>query len=243
MYDNSQAPHQQQGKQSCKLPPSTPGHDLLLLYLLYNPPSPPKKKQKHPRQQNKLTHYSQKSLTYKILGECQKLWYKEKLVQTRNQFCSSPTTSIYPKQKTSTKKTRLELLQQKEGRKEGRKETIFPPSSSSFSTTLFPSFPKLLLQDTASKQASKQASHSKNQKQAKQSWATLLLLLSCSYCSCNTRELLQKPHRSGNTKTNKIVETQGRSTTPKMQLFFFWFWVLVLVLFFWGACELTKKHF
>jgi hypothetical protein len=28
-----------------------------------------------------------------------------------------------------------------------------------------------------------------------------------------------------------------------MQLFFFWFWVLVLVLFFWGACELTKKHF
>jgi len=84
MYDNSQAPHQQQGQQSCKLPPSTPGHDLLLLLPTLQPPLPTLKKKKKKRktettkttkQQNKLTHYSQKSLTYKILSECQRLWY------------------------------------------------------------------------------------------------------------------------------------------------------------------------
>jgi hypothetical protein len=72
MYDNSQAPHQQQGQQSCELPPSTPGHDLLLLY---NPPSPLKQKKRKTKttKTTKQTHYSQKSLTYKILSECQKL--------------------------------------------------------------------------------------------------------------------------------------------------------------------------
>jgi hypothetical protein len=89
----------------------------------------------------------------------------------------------------------------KEGRKKGNylPPFLLPPSPphSQVSQNYF------FRTQTTSKQVT-----AKTKKDTKQSWATLLLL-SSSYCSCNTKwELLQKQHRSGNTKTNQIVEIQ-----------------------------------